>query len=285
MKLATKLFGSFVLVLALMIGLGTYAIVQLGTVNASTVDLATNWMPSVKDILSSKANINRIRVLQFRLIVDQDPAAIDSAIKESNERIASTRALWADYSKLVVSPEERQLFETTKSNLEAFFAAHAQMITLRSHSKTEEAKAVLDGEALKYYNDIREATDRLSEMNINGGNQAAEEAAKVYGSARAWVVGALLACAVLALLMALMITRSLVKQLGGEPAYVAEIANNVASGNLSLAIQVKAGDTGSVLMAMKTMVDRLSQVVSEVNGGAEALAGASEEVSATAQSL
>ena len=44
MKLATKLFGSFLLVLALMAGLGGFAISQLATVNNSTTDLATNWM-------------------------------------------------------------------------------------------------------------------------------------------------------------------------------------------------------------------------------------------------
>src|SRR5690606_17030911 len=44
-------------------------------------------------------------------------------------------------------------------------------------------------------------------------------------------------------------------------------------------------ETGQLLAAMNAMVGKLSQVVTEVNGGAEALAGASEEVSATAQAL
>ena len=46
MKLATKLFGSFVIVLVLMAGLGVYAISSLATVDGSAGDLAANWLPS-----------------------------------------------------------------------------------------------------------------------------------------------------------------------------------------------------------------------------------------------
>ena len=69
--------------------------------------------------------------------------------------------------------------------------------------------------------------------------------------------------------MAFVITRSLTRQLGGEPAYVAEIASKVSQGDLTLEIQTRAADTGSVLLAMKNMVEKLSSVVTEVNGGAE----------------
>ena len=61
LKLSTKLFGSFLIVLALMAGLGAYAIAELATVNRATVDLATNWMPSVRNILYVKSNLNRLR--------------------------------------------------------------------------------------------------------------------------------------------------------------------------------------------------------------------------------
>ncbi|WP_109583056.1 methyl-accepting chemotaxis protein [Cupriavidus plantarum] len=285
MKLATKLFGSFVIVLALMIGLGTYAIVQLSTVNASTVDIATNWMPSVKDVLLTRGNLHRVRVLELRTILTDDANEIREAISESTDRIATMRKTWEEYGKLLASPEEKQLYDLAKQDLDGFIAEHDKIVTLGSQNKNAEARDVLNGTSLKRYNAFRAATDKLTEINVNGADGAARTAAEVFTSSRSWVIGTLVGCSILALAMAFVITRSLVRQLGGEPVYVAEIANSVSNGDLTLNIQTRAGDDSSVLAAMKNMVGKLSHIVSEVNGGAEALAGASEEVSATAQSL
>ena len=46
-----------------------------------------------------------------------------------------------------------------------------------------------------------------------------------------------------AITIACLITRSLTRQLGGEPATAAEIANRIAAGDLSARIELKAGDT------------------------------------------
>jgi methyl-accepting chemotaxis protein len=285
MKLATKLFGSFVVVLILMGGFGFYAVSRLAVVNDATVELATNWMPSVKSILLTKSNINRIRVLELRAILATDPIEIAAAEKEGTERIAATRKIWDEYAKLVSSPEEKQLYDKFKLGMDIFFSEHSKIITLGAQNKNAEAKIILDGESLKNYNIIREISDKLSDLNIAGGEKSATESEASYHSARTWTIGILLVSSVLALFMAFVITRSLVKQLGGEPKYVGEIATSVANGDLTLNIVTKPGDNTSVLYAMQNMVTKLSQVVTDVNSGAEALAGASEEVSATAQSL
>ncbi len=98
-------------------------------------------------------------------------------------------------------------------------------------------------------------------------------------------LGATLACAALTLVMSFFIIRRLLSELGGEPAYATAIATEVAAGNLTLDIVVKPNDHSSLLFAMRSMVHKLSQVVGDVNHGAQALAGASEQISATAQSL
>ncbi|PPU98615.1 methyl-accepting chemotaxis protein [Xanthomonas populi] len=64
------------------------------------------------------------------------------------------------------------------------------------------------------------------------------------------------------------------------------VANGLSEGDLSMRIEVQSRDaTAQLLEAMRTMVQKLSQVVGEVNASAETLASASEQVSATAQSL
>ncbi len=83
----------------------------------------------------------------------------------------------------------------------------------------------------------------------------------------------------------IVIFRDLFKLLGGEPAYTAEVVTQVADGNLAVAIELKEGDTTSLLASVARMREQLAQIITEVSSSADALSSASEEVNATAQSL
>jgi methyl-accepting chemotaxis protein len=81
------------------------------------------------------------------------------------------------------------------------------------------------------------------------------------------------------------IFRNMFKTLGGEPAYTAEVVSQVAEGNLNIDIQLKQGDTSSLLASVANMSRQLADIIGDVRSSADALSSASEEVNATAQSL
>jgi methyl-accepting chemotaxis protein len=282
LNLAAKLLGAFVVVLLLMAGVGMYAVQSLATVNASTKDLAVNWLPSVREALSLKADVNRLRVLDYRGIAVTAAADIADNDKQSEQKLADVKKRVDGYATLVTTPEERQTFDAFKVALEAYLAERAPIALLSRVNKNAEAAALMSGDVLKHYNAMRVTLDKLSDLNVAGGEKSAHDAETTYANARVWVIGALLGCTVLGLLMAWIITRSITGQLRQAVA----AANALAEGDLAVHIEVQTGDeVGQLLRAMQNMVAKLSQVVTEVNGGAESLAGASEEVSATAQSL
>ena len=74
-------------------------------------------------------------------------------------------------------------------------------------------------------------------------------------------------------------------QLGGEPQVLADAANRLATGDLTLALAGRTGDETSVLAAMRSMVSRLTQIITEVRSASDNLTSASGQISATAQSL
>jgi methyl-accepting chemotaxis protein len=77
-----------------------------------------------------------------------------------------------------------------------------------------------------------------------------------------------------------LITRSLTRQLGGEPAYAAEVAERIANGDLHAEVALKDGDQSSLLYAMRCMRDRLAAIVTEVRSGTDAIASASQQIAA-----
>lgn len=85
--------------------------------------------------------------------------------------------------------------------------------------------------------------------------------------------------------MALLITRSVLKQLGCDPAQLVDTTREIAAGNLAVQLDVKDGDNASVYAAMRDMVTKLSDVVAEVNGASANVTAGSEELSSSAESL
>ncbi len=83
---------------------------------------------------------------------------------------------------------------------------------------------------------------------------------------------------ILSLVIAGLIKRLLLKQLGGEPVYAAEIASRIAKGDLAVSVHLAPEDKDSLLFAIKGMRDSLSGIVSEVRHGTEAITHASNEI-------
>jgi methyl-accepting chemotaxis protein len=74
------------------------------------------------------------------------------------------------------------------------------------------------------------------------------------------------------------VIRTIWHQLGGEPEYARNIASAVASGDLSIHIEVENNDSTSLLAALKEMRDRLQTIVSEIKISADTILLASAEI-------
>ena len=91
------------------------------------------------------------------------------------------------------------------------------------------------------------------------------------------VVGALLLAAAL-LGISLVIARSIVRQLGGEPADANALTHRMAKGDLSVEIVLRPGDESSIMHGIKTMRDNVAHIVANVREGSNGVAAASAEI-------
>ena len=74
------------------------------------------------------------------------------------------------------------------------------------------------------------------------------------------------------------IARSILKQLGGEPAQAMSITEGMAQGDLSVKIDLQPGDHHSLLHSLRAMRDNMAGIVSRVRQGSESVALASTEI-------
>ena len=127
-------------------------------------------------------------------------------------------------------------------------------------------------------NDIDSRMGALTRIKEENAQAAAADATAFYESARATMVLLVIGSVLAGIGLGVLLTRSLTRQLGGEPAYAADIAGRIAAGDLTVEVALRAGDRGSMLAAMKTMRDSLAQIVGQVRGGTEAIAAASRQI-------
>jgi methyl-accepting chemotaxis protein len=74
-------------------------------------------------------------------------------------------------------------------------------------------------------------------------------------------------------------------QLGGEPAYAAEVVRSIAEGDLTTSIETETGDTTSLLAGMKQMQVALHDVIGQIHQAAARLGDASQSLASTAEQV
>ena len=115
--------------------------------------------------------------------------------------------------------------------------------------------------------------------DIAGQSTAAGEQSERSATDALKLIATLAVVAILiAVAVAVVITRGLLRQLGGEPAYAMEIAQRIAHGDLAVEVATRSNDKSSLLHALRMMRDSLAAIVGEVRQGTDAIERASTEI-------
>ena len=268
------------------------------TQGAMLDQIGKNRMPSVQSLLiineAQTAIRSASRAIDAMAPYPDEVDGIAHEMKRKQDAWVNVDKAWKRYDDLPQESEEAGIWKTflplwdTWKQRDAVVTDLAGQIPRADVAKRRELFTALHTAVKENSTAFREAEaslNKLVTLNIQYGESDVTHAEETSsGALKTMYVASGVALAIL-VTIGLLILNGIMKQLGGDPSYAAEIVRQVADGDLTADVQLKAGDTTSLLAAMHGMMEKLSQVVQEVNNGAEALASASEEVSATAQSL
>ncbi|MGF7000483.1 methyl-accepting chemotaxis protein [Paraburkholderia sp. GAS32] len=82
-----------------------------------------------------------------------------------------------------------------------------------------------------------------------------------------------------------LLNRGILRSLGGEPSYAAEIANQIASNDLTAVVKTAPNDCSSLLFSMKRMQEQLTQTINTIRVSADSIATATHQIAAGNQNL
>lgn len=207
------------------------------------------------------------------------------ALRITNETLPATDKLWEYYLTTYLLDEEKKLIKQATPLIDR---THAQLADLKgwySSSNIDAINQFTQTGIYPIFDPLNEVFTALNKFQVQIAKQEYELSTHRYHSTLMLNSSIIIASIIVALILSFLITRSLLKQLGGEPNYTADVIYRIAQGDLSVEVNTKAKDQSSILFAIRQMVTRLSEIIGDVRSTADSLSSASEELSATAQSL
>ena len=278
-KVGTRFAAGFGVVLVLMMVVAAMGIWRLQSVADATN--AMMQMPLAKERLISDwySNIatSITRTTAIARSTDLSLATyFETAVNDSTKKAGD---LQSKVQGLLRTPEEQKLFADIDASRKAYQAAGSNILALRAEGKLFQAKNAFEKDYLPAATRYQASIDKLLHLQRQGINDVAVGIDATYRSSRLILLaltGVALLCGLAA---AMLLTRSLLRQLGGEPAHAVHVADRIAAGDLTEHIPLGAHDDFSLMHAMKTMQANLARSVDHIKQSAETIGTASKEIS------
>ncbi|MEW6761376.1 MAG: methyl-accepting chemotaxis protein [Pseudomonadota bacterium] len=283
LKVSTRLALGFALVLALLV-----AVTVLGIVRMSQIQDRLDRVVSVSNVstglvIDMRNNVSE-RVASLRVLtLMTDPADMEPEMvkfKEQTKKYDDAQKKLSSIFAAHASDKEKALLAQIKESEAAAMPAIAKASELYLANNAMDATRVMIREVRPVQKKWMDALDQLAITEEKQNAQSKADAETAFQNARNFMIVLLLAAVAMGVVMAWLIARSLRKQLGGEPAYTAQIAGSIAHGDLSIAIETESSDRGSLLVEMKEMRNSLVGIVEQVRRGTETIGTASREIAA-----
>jgi len=284
MKLSTKLISSFAAVATVAAVIGGIGVYELRKADARTADLYQNKTIAIQQISDVYAKFQLVRAKSRDVILADNKEEMDPAIAAITANTDSIVTELDLFQKHMQTRHDSDLYASLQTARVNFKDALDRVIAYAKENRDDEAKAAnkAGAQTVVAYD---KAIDDLLEASIASGKQMAEETHSDAASSTFMLIAIAALGFVAALGLGILITRQITRQIGGEPAYAADVVKQVSDGDLTIDVLISQGDEFSLLFNMREMCRKLLETMKGIRASADSLASASEEISASAQSL
>jgi methyl-accepting chemotaxis protein len=283
MTIRTRLSGGFGSVLVVFMGVLLMLGVQLGEVKKGAEQIKDETLPYILVTDEMALSVSQVQQFLTDVSATHNPAGYKEAEVAAQRFLGGVAKFKTMYQRENDS-QALKAMENIETRFKVFYALGKDMAGVYVAKGVDAGNGVMEKFDLES-SGLNDAMGEFRSQQVKEAGDITTATGASVATLQRWMTGGSGTALLLALLIGFWITRSLMRQLGGEPAYVAEVVRQVAEGDMSITVKTRSGDRSSMLFSVKTMVDKLSRIISEVRSSADALSGASEEVSATAQSI
>ncbi|QTF10425.1 methyl-accepting chemotaxis protein [Brenneria izadpanahii] len=285
MKLGTMLGAGFTLLIVIGFLVALFGRIELVSVGNNLNYLANTRLINLLLMQEIKDNMN-IAAQDIRdSSLYSDPRRVEEKIHHIESIMGRNGELLKQLDEAIKLKETRERFENFNAVRVEYRNSIKKAIDLIRAGQQDSARNVILNEAIGAQ---EKALSAITAMINEHRNDTVSMSQRFMSDANSAGTLMLILTAVSALLGALIawaITRTVRGQLGGEPAYAVQIARQVAEGKLSMPVDLRRGDSGSLLAAMNGMREHLQGIVQQVRESSESISIGASEIAAGSTDL
>ena len=287
LSLRARLLGGFSIILLISIMLGGFGVYSLRTIDAAYTEMFANTTVPLTRLITAVRDVEQLR-LDVRLMVDSstqaDIARQDGIMKARN---AELDAALKSLDKSLANNQERDSYNTVIAAQSAYVAVIGQIADYARSNNDAQALTLLDGKGTTSAAALQSAIDALVTLTTQTADRTSAANTALANSTTLILLVFLIIAAIVAVFTSLLLTRSVMSQVGGEPSAIAHVAERVSSGDLTIidrSTDSPRQRTG-IDESLHHMAESLTRIVGEIQIAIRNVASSSEEISSAAQEL
>jgi methyl-accepting chemotaxis protein len=284
-KIGMRMAAGFGVVILITVVLGIFGYSRVNALDASAKDMVDNAVPSIYVIGQIKSYALSGYADMFRVVTETDQQRTDQIAEKMKQESAKNAELIAHYDKdLVYNDKEREIFKELQAARAAYNAGRADVIRL-GVINTKESNAQGLKQALELqpvFDKYLTALDADVQFNQDMVVVFNKEMQAASSSAHMGIVIFLVVALLVAIPVALYITRGITTPLGKTVA----VLEKVAEGDLTVSLDIQTKDEiGQMADALNNAVGKLNTTLTEVADSAANASSSSQQLAASSENI
>ncbi|MDF5890239.1 methyl-accepting chemotaxis protein [Pseudomonas syringae pv. syringae] len=278
--IASRASLCFAVLALLVLFLGLMSLSKMAGMNQTTETIAGNGMTSTRLLGELSDTTSRFRTMSYLILVNRAPADIDKAEARLDVLTKKANRIVNEYAPLVSDEAEAAKLKEFRDALGSYLTAQNNLRHVSLTKQDSDIPGLINGDLKRYSDQMAPLIEGLQEINRKQSDASLANSKSEYVAARNIVVTVLVLTAIMTILLAIVLTRSIVRPLNDA----VRAAEDVARGDLTQALQIQGRDEVTRLQqALKTMQENLRDTLHQISGSATQVASAAEELNAVTE--
>ena len=284
LRVQTKLTLAFGVMAAMVLICAVAALDALNKANTNFRDYVNGVNARALLVEDLKDGVGARAIAARNLVIVSSPAEMEiekAAVFQAQESVqkdvASLKAMVAGAD---VPGDIKALAADIDTIEHAYSPVALDIVDKALHGKRDEAMVRIEKDCRPLLVAFFTKSSEFAKLTKHYADRAIQDAEDQFGRERAMLITATVLAFAVAAGLGLLMTRSLVRALGAEPAALGEAAQRVAEGDLRALEGVQTAPAGSVLASLGRMQQSLERIVSQVRNASDSIATGSAQIAA-----
>lgn len=233
-KLGQKLIGSFLIVSLIAAVIGIIGIVNMKKIDDADLMLYKKMTMPISNLLKITESFQRIRI-NVRDLADATNAADRTTFSNTiNDLSKVTVDNAAIFEKTILTDEGRKIFKDFSEARQIYHGHLDDVINLVKQEKIKEARDIIEGVGKTSALAEQATIDKLVESKLGLAKETSDNNTKAASFSVMIMTTVIIIGVILAIILGLILTGSITRAVGGEPAEIANIADRVSKGDMEI---------------------------------------------------